>query len=68
MLSDGQNFCSVIRVNNQDRDYVSNEIHLVEYLGLAVDEQQQMIDMQKNPGMCNHHLFTFDYVYGIGCN
>ena len=38
MLSDGQNFCSVIKVNNQDRDHVSNEIHLVEYLGLAVDE------------------------------
>lgn len=24
--------------------------------------------MQKNPGMCNQHPFTFDYVYGVGCS
>lgn len=49
-----------------DRDCVSKEIILLEYVGMAVDEHQQMLDMQKNPGLTNQHPFTFDYVYGPG--
>lgn len=40
MLSDGENFCSVVKVNNEDMDHVSKDICLVEYLGMAVDEHQ----------------------------
>ena len=33
---------------------------------MAVDEQQQMLDMQRNPNLVNQHPFTFDFVYGPG--
>lgn len=52
LLQDGSSFCSVIKVNNEDKNHVSKEIILHEYLGMAVDEHAQMLDMQKNPGLC----------------
>lgn len=42
----------MIKVNNEDKNHVSKEIILHEYLGMAVDEHAQMLDMQKNPGLC----------------
>ena len=67
MLPDGVNCCSVVSVHSANEDCVAKDVILHEYLGMAVDEQQQMLDMQKNPHMSNHHRFTFDAVYDIGC-
>ena len=66
MLQDGQSFCSVVNIPNLNQEQVSKEIILLEYIGMAVDEQQQMLDMQRNPNLVNQHPFTFDYVYGPG--
>lgn len=49
LLPDGVNCCSVVSVHNANEDCVAKDVILHEYLGMAVDEQHQMLDMQKNP-------------------
>lgn len=42
----------------------SKAINMQEYLGAEASQRSRYEDIQRNPGICNYHAFSFDHVYG----
>ena len=56
-IDSGYGFFSVVRVDDH------NSITIIEYMGIAENDEEREENLKENPLLANYHSFTFDFVY-----